>query len=118
MWLHCYKQLTCHVNIIANYLFIILQMTIEPRKEVSSLFEVTDFFTSGGDAKIQANMQEKKKEYGIFLQRRGLMAKDAIEKQITDMRHKFDNSKVKIRLICSLIATAGLTHLSGGRELG
>ena len=79
-------------------------MTIESRKEkqeaIESLFEVTDLFTSGGDADKQADMQEKKDAYGIVLQRSGLMGKDAIEKQIADTKHKFDEtSKVRMRLI-------------------
>ena len=100
-----------HAN--ANCLLIVLQMTVRLRKEkqevIAPLFEVTDFFTSGDDADIEAaDMHENKKEFGILLQRSGLMTKDAIEKQIADMKHKFDEaSKVRI----SLISTAGLTQL-------
>ena len=94
-----------HANIIANYLFIVLQMIGsrgEKQQAIAALFKVTNIFTSGGDADIQADMDEKKTGYGILLQRSGLMelSKDAIEKQIADIKHKFDEtSKVRIRLI-------------------
>ena len=100
-----------HAN--ANCLLIVLQMTVKLRKEkqevIVPLFEVTDFFTSGADADIEAaDMHENKKEFGILLQRSGLMSKDAIEKQIADMKHKFDEAST-VRI--SLISTAGLTQL-------
>ena len=94
-----------HANIIANCLFIVLQVIgsrEEKQQAVASLFKVTNIFTSGGDAKNQADMDERKMEYGILLQRSGLMemTKGAIEKQIADIKHKFDEtSKVGLRLI-------------------
>ena len=94
-----------HTNIIANCLFIVLQMIgLREKKQhaIASLFKVTNIFTSGDDADIQADMDERKMEYGILLQRSGLMemTKDAIERQIADTKRKFDEtSKVRIRLI-------------------
>ena len=94
-----------YANIIGNCLFIVLQMIglrEEKQQAIASLFKVTNIFTSGGDADIQASMDERKMEYGILLHRSGLMemTKDAIEKQIGEMKHKFDEtSKVRIGLI-------------------
>ena len=95
------------VNIVHNHackhlaccLFIALQIAGE-RKAIASLFEVTNLFSCREDADIQANLHEKKIEYGILLQRSGLLklTKDALEKQIADLKHKFDEtSKVRIR---------------------
>ena len=92
-----------HTNIIANCLFILQMIGLREKKQaIESLFKVTNIFTSGDDADIQADMDEKKMEYGILLQRSGLMemTKDALERQIADTKHKFDEtSKVRIRLI-------------------
>ena len=66
------------------------------KKAIASLFEVTNLFSSSGDASHRAEMREKQMAYGILLHNCGLMETKNAERIIMDLNCKLKESVVSI----------------------
>ena len=67
------------------------------KQAIASLFEVTNLFTSSGNASHRAEMREKQMAYGILLHSCGLMETKNAESKIMEMKCKLsDSSRVSI----------------------
>lgn len=74
---------------------------------IATLFKVSDFFTSNGDAGNQGDMHEKKMAYGILLQSCDLMemTRNGIEKKIADIKHELAQVRFTVKSFSGYIYT-------------
>ena len=94
-----YPGLSIHPGLIVCSLVIALQMRGEEqvqtiKKAIASLFEITNLFSSCGDASHQAEMREKQMAYGILLHSCGLMETKNAESKIMEMNCKLKESSL------------------------
>ena len=64
------------------------------KQAIGSLFEITNLFSSSGDASYQAEMRDKQMAYGILLHSCGLMETKNAESKIMEMNCKLKESSV------------------------
>ena len=97
-----YPGISIHTGLIVCSLVIALQMTEEEqvqtmKQAIGSLFEITNLFSSSGDAGQQAEMRDKQMAYGILLHSCDLIDTKNAESKIMEMICKLkESSKVSI----------------------